>query len=424
MITNERQHRISKTQLENLKAAYDDLKLKTEDANDVLAKAELDSLASQCESLSDEISEYEALRSGTKTILQADSLAELPVLLIRARIARGLSQRELAEKLGLKEQQVQRYESEKYASAKLTRLVEIAESLNLDVSEIAQLRGSSFANAEPDLEWNKFPIAEMYRRNWFQSFTGTLETAKSAAHDLIQELARTAGRSTSPALFRQRVRANSKIDKFALLAWKWRVLTIARRRSMPAKFSRKALTNEWFNRLVRMSAQADGPLKAREFLAESGISLVIEPHLSHTHLDGAAFLGERGKPVVALTLRHDRIDNFWFVLLHELIHVRKHLRKGELEDVFDDLDGDADPIEQEADLWAGRALIPDEEWETALARYVQSEEATRQFAEELGISPAIVAGRVRNESGNYTILRDLVGYGDVRKQFPEARFAE
>jgi HTH-type transcriptional regulator/antitoxin HigA len=72
-------------------------------------------------------------------VLKAESLDELPNVLIRARIARGLSQRELADALGLKEQQIQRYEAEQYASAALRRLIDIANALNLSISEVAAL---------------------------------------------------------------------------------------------------------------------------------------------------------------------------------------------------------------------------------------------------------------------------------------------
>jgi len=87
--------------------------------------------------------------------------------------------------------------------------------------------------------------------------------------------------------------------------------------------------------------------------------------------------------VVGLTLRYDRLDNFWFVLLHELIHVKVHLKKGRVEQIFDDLEADGDAIEREADDLAGRALIPDELWETALARYLRTQESIKAFAERV-----------------------------------------
>jgi len=139
MITNERQYRTTKTQLAKLIKALEDFNLNEvakQVGSDVLGVAELNALKSEQENLLSQINEYESLRSGTVTSLTVSDLNELPGILIRARIARGLSQRGLAELMGLKEQQIQRYESDEYATANLRRLREIAEALKLNITEI------------------------------------------------------------------------------------------------------------------------------------------------------------------------------------------------------------------------------------------------------------------------------------------------
>lgn len=146
--------------------------------------------------------------------------------------------------------------------------------------------------------------------------------------------------------------------------------------------------------------------------------------MPQTYLDGAAFLLPDNTPIIGMTLRFDRIDNFWFVLFHELIHVIKHLRIGELEDIFDDLEAEPDELERETDHLAGEVLIPEEEWEVALARYVRTDESVISFGEEHQIHPAIAAGRIRKEADNYAIMSNLVGRGEVRKQFPEVKFGQ
>ena len=86
-------------------------------------------------SLSDlegELRDYERLKSGDFEFGQLDAVAEVPRLLIRARIARGLSQKSLASRLGLKEQQIQRYEASEYASASLARIRSVAEVLGVE----------------------------------------------------------------------------------------------------------------------------------------------------------------------------------------------------------------------------------------------------------------------------------------------------
>jgi HTH-type transcriptional regulator/antitoxin HigA len=195
---------------------------------------------------------------------------------------------------------------------------------------------------------------------------------------------RRAGSRPRLALHRKRVRSDSSVDLYALLAWECRVLALANASPPATRFDPERLDETWFEKLAQQSRSPDGPVRARKHLEAAGISVIIEPHLPSTHLDGAALLGEKG-PVIGLTLRYDRLDNFWFVLFHELIHVKVHLKKGRVEDIFDDLEAEGDPLEREADDLAGRALIPDEVWETALARYLRTEDSIKALADELKI---------------------------------------
>jgi HTH-type transcriptional regulator/antitoxin HigA len=428
MITNERQYRITKRQLSSLRRAladFDPKEVAERAGSDVLAAAELNALRSEEASLSSQLREYELLRSGEITQLKASSLGELPSILIRARIAQGLSQRELAELVGVKEQQIQRYESDEYASASLRRLLEIAEALKLSITEVAELKPKS-STAEAvitrEIDWSLFPVKEMYRRHWFEGFSGSLTAALEQADTLVSDFVKNERPRPSVALYRKRVRAGSSVDGYALLAWECRILSLAARAKLRRSYQDGSIDTQWIAELARQSGKTDGPLCAKKQLEEAGIALVVEPHLVSTHLDGAALLHDEG-PVIGMTLRYDRLDDFWFVLFHELFHVVKHLRKGRVQGIFDDLDiSDIDGVEHETDSLAGEALIPSEEWNRALARYVRSSESVVALASELRISPAIVAGRIRHEAGNYTILNDLVGQGEVRKHFPEAGF--
>jgi HTH-type transcriptional regulator/antitoxin HigA len=427
MITNERQYRISKAQLERFRTAVGSFQAEVGRATSpILAQAELAALQSQFDDLAEQIREFEALQSGAVSVLKAQSLTELPRLLIKARIARGLSQRKLAEVLGLKEQQIQRYEAEDYATANLRRLAEVAQALNLNISEVAEFKQSRPARKESPndkLDWERFPIAEMYKRNWFAGYDGSRAEAMAEGKLLMGALLASAGKQPQLALHRKRVRSGSEADPYALLAWQCRVLSLANQAQIKAVYSPEKLDEGWLKKLVQLSRFPDGPVRASKFVEDAGIALIIEPHLSSTHLDGAAMLGDRG-PVVGLTLRFDRLDNFWFVLLHELAHVIKHLKKGRLEDIFDDLEAEADELEREADDLAGEALISDSYWETALARYLRTENSVRACAEELKISEAIVAGRIRKEADNYIIFNEQVGLGQVRKLFPAIKFGQ
>lgn len=428
MITNERQYRITSKQIEKLKKTIDtfDIKAATGQAKSkILAKAELEALRSEYENLSAQLHEYEALKSGTIEILKAPSLKELPRILIRARIAKGLSQRQLAETIGWKEQQIQRYEAEEYASANLHRLIEVANALGLNISEVAEFGETSqrpFDTDKDDLAWDQFPIKEMFRRNWFKESPGSLDAAIANAEELVREFVKSSLDSPVQAFARQRVRSGGIVDWYALLAWQCRIIGLAKEKEVASKYKQKAITNEWLSELAHISIEKNGPQKAIDYLQNFGIRLVIEPHLPQTHLDGAAFLLPDDSPVIGLTLRYDRLDNFWFVLFHELIHIIKHLHKGNIESILDDLDVEAEDIEKEADEQAGEILVPEDKWNIALARYLRSEDSIKDFAREIGIHPAIVAGKIRREAKNYTILANMVGQGEARKLFPDVCF--
>ena len=120
MISNERQHRITKSQAERFRAALRDLNeidLVKQGIDPVIIAAQRASLQQQLAELEEEISKYESLRSGRVKRLFPSSIKDIGEKLIEARISQGLSQRSLAERLGMKEQQIQRYEQERYLSA-------------------------------------------------------------------------------------------------------------------------------------------------------------------------------------------------------------------------------------------------------------------------------------------------------------------
>ena len=125
---------------------------------------------------------------------------------------------------------------------------------------------------------------------------------------------------------------------------------------------------------------------------------------------------ENGTPVIGLSLRYNRLDNFWFCLFHELAHIALHLDKSKVKWFVDDLDvADANSEEKEADRWAQDKLIPVEHWERI--KRCSNADDVLAAAQELYISPAIIAGRLRYERKNYKLFSNLIGQGEVHPQF-------
>ena len=135
MIANKVQRRVTQTAIREFEEALAHLDDDAKSSPDWVRKGMREGMESQLADLRAELAEYEALRSGQVHELQLRSLAELPAALIRARIAAGLSQKELATRLGLKEQQIQRYEATHYAGATLARIQAVVDALGVQIHE-------------------------------------------------------------------------------------------------------------------------------------------------------------------------------------------------------------------------------------------------------------------------------------------------
>ena len=131
MIKNERQYRVTKNAAEGFARTLEDLRKRPadEDIHPLIAKMQVDAVKGQLADLEADMREYENLKAGGFQMERLDVVEEVPVLLIKARIAQGLTQKELASRVGLKEQQIQRYEADEYASASFSRIKEVADAL-------------------------------------------------------------------------------------------------------------------------------------------------------------------------------------------------------------------------------------------------------------------------------------------------------
>lgn len=420
MIYSEKQRSVASAQLDKLQDELVAAKARGTDQA-WLKQAEIDALKSQIADIEAEIAEYDLLKSGQVSFSKAYALEELPRVLVQARIASGMSQTDLGEKLGVKPQQIQRYEATDYMGASLARLVEISKALGVKASGSfegpRQAGGSVFAWGDADdIVWGQLPYKEMIKRKWFDLPRGANPIARVKEYFL-----HAAGPQFATALHRKKMHSGNVPNEYALLAWQARVLERARSKIKAEEIGTFELDDRWLPDLVRLTKSTDGPKRARDLLADKGIVLIVERHLPGSYLDGAAMLADGGTPIVGLTLRHDRLDNFWFVLMHELGHVFLHLFDGLRFDFFDEEGGnDGDAIETEADKFALDALIPEDLWDQCLSRFALSEEAVKIDAETIGIDPSIIAGRIRKERGNYTILNNLIGQGEVRTQLEEA----
>ncbi|MGO8842920.1 MAG: ImmA/IrrE family metallo-endopeptidase [Methyloceanibacter sp.] len=205
-------------------------------------------------------------------------------------------------------------------------------------------------------------------------------------------------------------RTNAKTDMAALEAWC--AVALVRAEKITIKKTKINDPRKAARQLARLSRFPDWKDRTLNTLHRMGIILVILEHLPGTFLDGGAMCRSDGVPVIALTLRHDRLDNFWFTLLHEFAHVVCHLSP-DRQVILDDLDvASSEAIEAEADSFARNALIPPAIWKQIDKE--SSTEEVREAAEKAGVHPAIAAGRWRFEHSDYRRFSKLIGRGEVK----------
>ncbi len=286
----------------------------------------------------------------------------------------------------------------------------------LGISAEVLLQKSSAELPKVKFTSKSFPMAEMLKRKYFDWFSGSLNEAKEVGEELLNQFFEVFTEvEPKPVLCRS---SRTTTDENALLAWQARACHLIKNEKLTA-FDKNSISDDFIKSLSRLSYLENGPGAAIEFLNKKGIHVVLITHLPKTYLDGACFMAPEGNPVIGLTLRHDRLDNFWFTLFHELGHVLLHLDDSG-EAFFDDTDklGRTKNFrEVEANDFAASSLISESDWNRVKSKLLRSptEEKVLEFAEFLSIHPSLVAGRIRWQKDDYSLFPSLIGSKQLRK---------
>ena len=324
----------------------------------------------------------------------------------------GLKQKDLVLYIGSKSKVSEVLSGKRPLSLSMIR--KLHAGLGISAEVLLQEQGANLPVIPEGLKWQGFPLAEMLKRKWI-NFKGTLPEAKEHAEELLGIWVAPLGADAlQPTLLKQHIRGRNNGNPYSLAAWRIRVSLLAFEQNIP-DYTSGTVDHDFMFDLVKLSYLADGPLLAKEFLLKNGIHFIVEPHLKSTHLDGAAMLLPSGAPLVALTIRHNRLDNFWFTLCHELAHLSLHLNQNDWSLFFDDLDcQEENGVEDEADSFASEVLISPEKWQESGLNGESTTADIKAFAESHRIHPAIPAGRIRREESNYKLFSRLIGNGEVR----------
>lgn len=262
-----------------------------------------------------------------------------------------------------------------------------------------------------EIEVAKYPLKAMHEKGYFGDVTlrDLKKTAEEYLHEFFQGM-----QNTSRVVYnRTGFKVDAKLDEYALDAWRCFVLQQSEQLELP-KYNKDDLSDDFIKSLAMLTQFDSGKDLIIQALRDKGVAVIVNVrHLPKTYLDGAAMLNKDGNPVIGLTYRHNRLDNFWYTLFHELGHVKHHLDQDHKVFFDDSESGDTSKKEREADQFASETLIPKKVWQSEI-RHLETAGEIRAAAKKLSICPSIIAGRLRKENNNYLIHRTLIGSGSLR----------
>ena len=312
--------------------------------------------------------------------------------------ARGWQQKDLAAIIGRPEQAISEIiNDKKQITPETARELASAFATSVDfwinLETLYRLRLAERQREERAIQrraalYAKVPYREMIKRGWIEEH--------DALEDQESEVCRFLGIASldeEPRLaLAARHSAHGEPERAAELAWARRVQLLAQAQAC-IPYSTDALVADLQNILAESQAES-GVAGVPSRLLALGVHFIIVPHLPQTYLDGAAFQAD-GNPLVALTLRYDRLDNFWFTLMHEIAHVvlghpGAHLDRLVGDRVMSDEEVEAD---QQAADW----LIPPDAYRRFSSRTRIGYSAIEQFAAEQHRQPGIIAGRLQHD---------------------------
>ena len=296
----------------------------------------------------------------------------------------------------------------------------LSEGLGIPAKVLIKKPGTDYIDYK---NWNNRLVAEMERRGYF----GDTLIKQNNKIELLEKFFSVIGPQAqiTGMLRKSTYRSSPLTDKRALSAWAVCVIKKSQKIKVPKKYKHNSIDLKFLQELVKLSVGEDSPILAQEYLKKIGIILVIEPHFPKTRLDGATILINKDNPVIGLTLRYDRLDNFWFTLLHELAHIAQHYNS-DISLFYDEIEGlktiDLDKKEKEADALAEEAILPKAKWEISPARIIPSAMAVNSLANELEVHPALIAGQIRYKGNKYIYLNKIVNAEKVRKYFSNEKW--
>jgi HTH-type transcriptional regulator/antitoxin HigA len=253
------------------------------------------------------------------------------------------------------------------------------------------------------------PIAEMIKRGWLNA--SDVRDVVNVERSLVEFFGvKTPEEIAIPPHAAKKMMADTG-PTLVQLAWLYRVKAIASE-MLVARYS-PGMVHAAIKKLSNLLSAAEEARKVPRLLTESGIRFVIVESLASAKIDGVCFWLNEESPVIGLSLRYDRIDNFWFVLRHELEHLlRLHGRENPMPET--ELEGEkagTGPNVPEEERIANEAAadfcVPKKMMDAFIARKAPffAERDIFGFARTIHVHPGLIAGQLRHRTGRYDRFR-------------------
>jgi HTH-type transcriptional regulator/antitoxin HigA len=327
--------------------------------------------------------------------------------------ARGWTQRDLAYILGVPDQAVNMLVSGKRGiSPEMAKALGEAFDVHPDLFANLQRAYDMSRARDPDPGVTRrarlqsvYPVREMIKRGWLEDTDAAMLEAQMARFFEVKSTV------DVPHLAHAAKKSHYDETPPVQLAWLFRVKQIARATPV-AKYSEKAFRDA-LPRLLDFRIEPEEARHIPRILAECGVRYVLVESLPNAKIDGVCFWLDKQSPVIGMSVRYDRIDNFWFVLGHEIEHVLQ--RHGQNQEIIDaELEGERagegpslSAEERMANAAGANFCVPKEEMNSFYTRKNPffAERDVLGFARRLQIHPGLVVGQIQKRTERWDFLR-------------------
>ncbi len=314
--------------------------------------------------------------------------------------ARGIKKKEFAERCGISEKTVNLIIRGKApvlpaTAIQFERVLGVSAAVWNNLEAAYRLHRASADERErldEQHSWAKrFPINELIERGFMEKPSDAIDAVRKLLKFFAVGSIQVWDKRCESMLVAYRQSPSFQSAPEAVATW-LRIGELKAGKIDTALYSRDAFLDA-LNQIRDLTRAPDVARQAR-LCKEAGVVLVFVPEFRKTHLSGATRWLTKDKALIILSLRHKTDDHFWFSFFHESAHILRHHKK---EMFLDGKEMLANDEEREADTFAADFLIPPKNYRDFIRKSLFSKESVRLFAEQQGIAPGIVVGRLQRE---------------------------